>query len=118
MSTVEERICTSLVFQKQIIVLRTQVTWYTGFLSVKLELENARNIEFQRVHRLGNRKAGQSRPIIVRFLRFPERELVFRKVRDLGGESEVKVYADLPKIIRDRRQKLWPKMKKQEKKAR
>lgn len=82
------------------------------FFERELELENARNIEFQRVHRLGKRKAGQSRPIIVRFLRFPERELVFRKVRDLGGESEVKVYADLPKIIRDRRQKLWPKMKK------
>ena len=82
------------------------------FFERELELENARNIEFQRVRRLGKRKAGQSRPIIVRFLRFPERELVFRKVRDLGGESEVKVYADLPKIIRDRRQKLWPKMKK------
>ena len=54
----------------------------------------------------------QGRQIIVRFLRFPERELVFRKVRDLGGELEVKVYADLPKIIRDRRQKLLPKMKK------
>ena len=37
---------------------------------------------------------------------------MFRKVRDLGGESEVKVYADLPKLIPDRRQKLWPKMKK------
>ena len=24
----------------------------------------------------------------------------------------MKVYVDLPKIIRDRRQKLWPKMKK------
>lgn len=82
------------------------------FFERELELENARNIEFQRVHRLGKRKAGQSRPIIVRFLRFPERELVFRSVRDLGVESEVKVYADLPKEIRERRQKLWPKMKK------
>ena len=82
------------------------------FFERELELENARNIEFQRVHRLGKRKAGQSRPVIVRFLRFPERELVFRSVRDLGVESEVKVYADLPKEIRERRQKLWPKMKK------
>ena len=47
------------------------------FLENELELEDARNIEFQRVHRLGKKKAGQSRPIIVRFLRFPERELVF-----------------------------------------
>ena len=37
---------------------------------------------------------------------------MFRKVRDRGGESEVKVYADLPKEMQDRRQKLSPKMKK------
>ena len=88
------------------------MTWYTIFFERELELENARNIEFQRVHRLGKRKAKQSRPIIVHFLRFPERELVFRKVRDLGVESEVKACTDLPKEIRERRQKLWPKMKK------
>ena len=81
------------------------------FLENELELEDARNIEFQRVHRLGKKKAGQSRPIIVRFLRFPERELVFRNVRDLGEESDVKAYADFPKEIRDRRKKLWPKLK-------
>lgn len=81
------------------------------FLESELELEDARNIEFQRVHRLGKKKAGQSRPIIARFLRFPERELVFRNVRDLGEESDVKAYADFPKEIRDRRKKLWPKLK-------
>ena len=81
------------------------------FLENELELEDARNIEFQRVHRLGKKKAGQSRPIIVRFLRFPERELIFRNVRDLGEESDVKAYADFPKEIRDRRKKLWPKLK-------
>ena len=79
------------------------------FFEPELELENARNIEFQRVHRLGKRKEGQSRPIIVRFLRFPEREVVFRKVRNLGVQSEVKVYTDLPKETRERRQQLWPK---------
>ena len=82
------------------------------FFERELELENARSVEFQRVHRLGKSKAGQSRPIIVRFFRFPERELVFRNVRVLGVESEVKVYVDLPKEILERRQKLWPKMNK------
>ena len=81
------------------------------FLENELELEDARNIEFQRVHRLGKKKAGQSRPIIVRFLRFPEHELVFRNVRDLAEESDVKAYVDFPKEIRDRRKKLWPKLK-------
>ena len=36
------------------------------FFEHELELENASKMEFQRVHRLGKRKAGQSRPIIIR----------------------------------------------------
>ena len=82
------------------------------FFEQELEVENAREIEFQRIHRLGKTKPGQTRPIIARFLRFPERELIFKSVRELGEEADVKVYADLPKTIRDRRKKLWPKMKK------
>ena len=82
------------------------------FIEQELEVENAREIEFQRIHRLGKKKPGQTRPIIARFLRFPERELIFKSVRELGEEADVKVYADLPKTIRDRRKKFWPKMKK------
>ena len=82
------------------------------FFEDELELENARHIEFQRIHRLGKKKAGQSRPIIARFLRFPEREVIFKRVRDLEEDTDVKVLADFPKEIRERRKKLWPKMKK------
>ena len=56
------------------------------FFEDELELESARNIEFQRIHRLGK--------IIARFFRFPEREFIFKSVRGLGEESaEVKVFA-------------------------
>ena len=78
----------------------------------ELNIENPRSIEFQGIHRLGKKRAGQARSLIARFLRFPERELVFKNVRDLGEESEVKVYADYPSEIQQRRKKLWPKMKK------
>ena len=44
-----------------------------SFLKEELDVENAENIEFQRAHRIGNKKAGETRPVIVRFLRFPER---------------------------------------------
>ena len=40
MYTVEDRIYACLVFQKQIIVLRTQVMRYTGFFERELELES------------------------------------------------------------------------------
>ena len=47
------------------------------FLKEELELESAGNIEFQRAHRIGKKKVGEARPVIFRFLKFPERELVF-----------------------------------------
>ena len=49
------------------------------FFEMELEIENARAIEFQRIHRIGKKKVGVHRPIIVRFLRFPYRERVFKK---------------------------------------
>ena len=41
--------------------------------------------------------------MIVRFLRFPERELGFRIVRELTDDIDIKVYADFPKEIGERR---------------
>ena len=71
-----------------------------------LNLETPHSIKFQRADRLGKKRTGQLRPIIARFLKFLDRELVFRSVRDLGEESEVKVYADLPREIQLRRKRL------------
>jgi len=74
-------------------------------------VENARDIEFQRVHRMSVKKQGSPRPIIARFLRFTNRERVFRQALDAKDEMEVKIYADYPKEIQERRRKLWPKLK-------
>ena len=60
------------------------------FFSDELNIENSDSIDFQRVHRLGRKKPGQSRPIIPRFLRFPDREMVFKSVRQLGEDTDVK----------------------------
>ena len=75
-------------------------------------MENAENIEFQRAHRIGKKKPGETRPAIVRFLKFSEREMVLRRARELEGETDVKVYSDLPKEISERRKKQWPRLKK------
>ena len=88
----------------------TQVLYQ--FLERELELEGARDIEFQRVHRIGKKTAGVNRPIIARFLRFPDRERVFKRALELRDDIEVKVYSDLPKEIQDRRKKQWSKLKK------
>ena len=38
--------------------------------------------------------------------------MVFRRARELEGETDVKVYSDLPKEISERRKKQWPRLKK------
>ena len=75
------------------------------FLERDLDIEGSRNIEFQGVHRLGRKKEGTSRPIIARFLRYPDRERVFKAALEAQDEIDVKVYADLPKEIQENRKK-------------
>ena len=82
------------------------------FLERELELEGVRDSEFQRVHRIGKKKAGAVRPIIARFLRFPDRERIFRRALEVRDVTEVRVFTDLPKEIQERRKKQWPKLKK------
>ena len=81
------------------------------FLERDLDIEGARSIEFQRVHRLRRKKAGTSCPIIARFLRYPDRERVFKAALEAQDEIGVKVYADLPKEIQENRKKQSPRLK-------
>ena len=80
------------------------------FLQNVLEVEDAPNIEFQRVHRLGNqpRSDGSGRMIIARFLRYSDREKVIRCAYKLKG-TDFKIYEDIPKELHDLRK---PQMKK------
>ena len=81
------------------------------YMEREIEVDRARDIEFQRVHRIGVKKPGSPRPIIARFLRFPDRERVFKRAMEVKDEIEVRVYADYPKEIQERRRKLWPRLK-------
>ena len=83
------------------------------FLENQLGIDRAREIEFQRVHRIGKKKQGKTRPIIVRLLCFQNRELVYsRAVEKRDSLGTVNVSADLPKEIRESRKKLWPHLRK------
>lgn len=82
------------------------------FLKDELELENAEDMEFQRAHRIGKKKRGGIKPVIVRLLRFPEREMVFKRAREMQEETNVKVFTGYPKEISERGKKQWPRMKK------
>ena len=77
-----------------------------------LGIEDAKNIEFQRVHRMGKpRKDGHgSRTIIARFLRFPDRERVFKCGRKLK-DTDYKMFEDIPKELHELRKKQIDKLK-------
>lgn len=81
-----------------------------AFLQSELGIDDASDIEFQRVHRIGpfNQGASKPRQIIARFLRYPDRERVMSNARKLKSKN-FGISADLPKEIVDRRKKVLPK---------
>ena len=80
-------------------------------------MEDVRRIEFQRIHRIGKKSRRYTRPVIARFLRFQDRELVFNAARGMRDSLEVKVPADLPKEGRERRKTSGLSFDKQEQKG-
>ena len=77
-----------------------------GSLKTELGMENADQIEFQRVRRLGKRVSsnGKPRQIIARFLKYPQREEVMSNARKLKGKN-FGISPDLPSEILERRKK-------------
>lgn len=81
------------------------------FMANALGLEDPRNnIEIQRVHRIGKSVDGKPRPILARFLRFPDRERVYQAGFGLR-ETNFMVLQDFPQEIIERRRKQMPKLK-------
>ena len=52
-----------------------------SFMEDKLQISDARKIEFQRLHRNGKTSGKKPRPILVRFLHFSDRERVYIEAR-------------------------------------
>ena len=76
-----------------------------GFLKNVLGIEDAKNSGFQRIHRLGkpNNDSGVGgRTIIARFLRFSDRERVFKQGRKLKG-TNYRMFKDIPNKLHQKR---------------
>ena len=87
------------------------------FLGNKLRIENPRGrIEFQRVHRLvkPNNSSDKPRPIIARFLRYSEKEMVIdqaRKELKRQEDKQFSVFNDIPKKLYEIRKSQMKKFK-------
>ena len=85
-----------------------------NFIEDALGIEDAKDIEFQRVHRMGKPKTGSgngSRTIIARFLRYSDRERVFKCGRKLK-DTNFKMFEDIPKELHELRKMQMDKLKK------
>ena len=71
---------------------------------------NGQNMNFERTHRYGQKKAGKTRPIIVKFSSFKDREKVWASKKKLSG-SNYNVSEDFPIEIRNERKLLFPIVK-------
>jgi len=87
------------------------------FLETELKIgkEEVPRMNIDRCHRLGQRKEGKQRPVIVRFTQHTAKELIFSKVSNLKGKNfsvqhqfsteTLKKRADLIKVMREEREK-------------
>ena len=83
-----------------------------NFMENVLGLEDPKDIEFQRVHRMGKPRMDRSgsRTITVRFLRFPDRKRVFKCGRKLKG-TDYKMFKDIPKELHELRKQQMGKLR-------
>ncbi len=77
-----------------------------------MKLDNIQDIKIQRCHRIGkpNQAAKKPRPIIVRFLCYPDRMRVWANRRNLKG-TNIFLNEDLPKSVQSTRRTLRPYLK-------
>ena len=87
------------------------------FLKTSLD---AKNVEFQRVHRLGkpkNDSGDGGRTIIARFLRFSDKERVFKQGRKLTG-TVYRMFEDIPNELHQKRKAQMERLKEARKEGR
>ena len=73
-----------------------------NFLERELGYRDARNVEIQRVHRIGKSKDGNPRPILARFLRYKNCQQILLLGHRLKG-TNFQMFRDLPQEIITRR---------------
>lgn len=83
-----------------------------GFLQAEMYIDNSTmdELHFDRVHRLGARSTGHSRPIIVKCSDARTKELIYRHVRNLKGKP-FGISDQVPPEVNEQRNHLFSKFK-------
>ena len=67
------------------------------------------DVEIERAHRTGSKKEGKSRPVVAKFLKYKDREKVFKAKRKLKG-SGIYIREDLSERVINKRKEMMPKL--------
>ena len=77
------------------------------FICKQLEIQEGNDIEIERAHKLNNRGAGGSKPIIVKFTRYKDAQSVLQKCKEkLNRNSGFAVHQDFTEKVRSERREL------------
>lgn len=80
------------------------------FMANELNVSNAADIDFQRVHRLGKPKDKGPRAIIARFLKYPDKERILSLGKHLR-DKDIHMFSDYPEEIQRLRKRQLKKLK-------
>ena len=80
------------------------------FMANELNVSDAANIDFQRVHRLGKPNHKGPRAIIVRFLKYPDKERILSLGKHLR-DKDIFMFSDFPEGIQQSRKRQLKKLK-------
>ena len=86
----------------------------------KLELHEAHNMTFDRVHRVGNASGNKPRPIVAKFHYFKQREIVRQASYDKAGAlkgANIGIGIQWPQQVREARKTLYPIMQQEKSKG-
>ena len=77
------------------------------FMTEKMQIVNADSLEIARAHRFGKLRKDKTRPIVVRFEKFKEKQLVTKNEKNLVGTKYGR-NDQYPKKIMKKRSQLFP----------
>ena len=81
------------------------------FMTEKMQIVNADSLEIARAHRFGKSRKDKPRPIVVRFEKFKEKQLVTKNGKNLAG-TKYGVNDQYPQEIMKKRSQLFPILRK------
>ena len=84
---------------------------------IRTNLEIEEEIQLERAHRLGRKHDQRPRPIVAKFIRYPQRELVRKTASKLKGTS-ISLGEQFPKEIQERRKQLLPILRREKERGR